>query len=140
MKNAMKLEEVPRLEEAKRQFDHWRETRRNRRSRIPSELWQTAIDLIGQYSKNEVARALGLNYTDLKERYEAQAGPENSASPSPDNAFVEIPRPGHPERCVSDYILEVEGREGRKLELTIRREGAGLDVVSLVKGLWDVTT
>lgn len=140
MENVTKLQEVPRLEEVKRQFSRWRETRQNRRSRIPTELWQTATDLIGPYSKNEVARALGLNYTDLKKRYEAQCVSGPSVSTPADNAFVEIPWPAHPASCVSDYVLEVEGREGRKLKLTIRHEGAGLDVVSLVKGLWDVVT
>ena len=103
------------------------------------ELWQTAIDLIGPYSVNEVSRVLKLNHTEVKKRYEAQAAPAKIDAPPPDSRFVEFAWDA-PMGRVSDCVLEVEGREGRKLKLTVRDEGAGLDVLALAKGLWEATT
>jgi hypothetical protein len=139
MENVAQSQEVPTLEEAKRRFALWRETRPNGKSRIPADLWQTAIDLVGPYSMNEVARGLKLNHRALKDRHEAQQLRAGSPDASPPARFVEFPW-NIPASHVSDCVLEVEGREGRKLKVTLRAEGAGLDVLALAKGLWEMTT
>jgi len=143
MQNAEQLQEIspPKhsLEEAKRRFAHWRETRPKRRGRIPAELWQTAIGLIGPYSLNEVSRALNLNHTDLKKRHEAQCAGAPPLDHPLEPRFVELACT-EPVSRVSDCVMEVEGREGRKLKLTIRDESAGVDLLALAKGLWELSS
>jgi len=126
------------LEEAKRRFEHWRASRLKGRSRIPTELWQTAIDLVGRHTVNEVARALKLNHRELKSRHEVQHPPAARPATSPTPRFVELPWSAA-SGGVTDCVLEVEGREGRKLRVTVRDEGSGLDVLALAKGLWEAT-
>ena len=139
MESAAQWHEIPTLEEAKRRFEHWRETRPKRKSRIPPDLWQTAIELVGPYSLNQVARGLKLNHRDLKNRHEARHPPDGSEETTATPRFVEFPWTP-PASHVSDCVLEVEGHEGRKLKLTVRDEGVGLDVLALARGLWELTT
>ena len=139
MERAARSKDSDRLEEARRRFEQWRQSRPKGRSRIPADLWQTAVDLIGPYSVNEVARGLKLNHRELKSRHEARHRPAGSADGSPTPRFVEFPchLPASPGM---DCVLEVEGPAGRKLKVTIRDERAGSDVLTLAKALWDLTT
>ncbi len=59
------------LEAVRCQFEHWRESRKNRRERIPEELWSAAIGLVNRYSVNQISLALRLNYNDVKKRIPA---------------------------------------------------------------------
>ena len=59
------LETQSRLQEVSAIFAHWRSTGKPR-NRIPEELWQAAVDLAPCYSTHRIARALRLNYTELK--------------------------------------------------------------------------
>jgi hypothetical protein len=139
MERSTRAKEAAALEEAKCRFEQWRQSRPKGRSRIPAELWQTAVDLIGPHSVNEVARGLKLNYRDLKMRHEAQPSPAGLQESPPIPRFVELPL-SPPASRVSDCVLEVEGREGRNLKVTVRHEGSGLDVLVLAKGLWELTS
>jgi hypothetical protein len=127
------------LQEGKHRFAQWRQSRPKGRSRIPADLWQTAVDLIGPYSVNEVARGLKLNHRELKSRHEAQHRPGGPPDATAFPRFVEFPchLPASP---VLDCVLEVEGPAGRKLKVTVRDERAGSDVLALAKGLWDLAT
>jgi hypothetical protein len=57
----------PRLQEVSAIFAKWSSARKPR-SHIPENLWQAAIDLAPFYSIHRIARALRLNYTELKHR------------------------------------------------------------------------
>jgi|GEM_PF-3186912 len=52
--------------------------------RLPEELWQAAVDLAPPYSTHHIARALRLNYTDLKRRIGKRPPEEHAAE------FIEI--------------------------------------------------
>jgi len=84
MRTEYPLETQSRLQEVTAKFSRWRTTRKPR-SRIPEELWQAAVDLAPLYSTHHVARALRLNYTELKRRI-AKRPPEEYAA-----EFIEIP-------------------------------------------------
>jgi len=139
MKEADHSQEKPTLEATQRLFEHWRENRPKARSRIPPELWQTAINQIGPHSLNEVSRALRLSYTDLKKRSEAQSSSAVPVAPPATPRFVELTW-NKPPIPVSECKMEVENREGKKLTLTIRNETAGLNAIALAKGLWELTS
>ena len=126
------------LEEARHEFEQWRATRPKGRSRIPGELWQRAIELVGCHTVNEVARSLSLNHSELKSRYEAEHSPAAAAVAADPPRFVELSWEA-PAIAVTGCLLEVEGSGGRKLKVSVQDEGSGLDVLALAKGLWEVT-
>ncbi len=138
MEHATQTSTTASLEEIKHRFEQWRQARPKGRSRIPAELWQAGIDLIGPtYSINKVASGLKLNHQELKHRYLAQH-PDSLPTPPAKPRFVEIPCTP-PVGNISEYVLEVEDGHGRKLKLTVRDEGRGLDVPALARGLWEAT-
>ncbi len=55
------------IEKVKQRFETWREVR-NKRTKIPEELWQAAVELSSDYSLNKISQTLHLNYSVLKER------------------------------------------------------------------------
>jgi hypothetical protein len=78
------METQSRLQEVTAIFARWRSTRRLR-SRIPEQLWQAAVDLAPFYSTHQIARALRLNYTELKQRIKKHLPQEEHAA-----EFIEI--------------------------------------------------
>jgi hypothetical protein len=115
---------VPRpLARAAERFEKWRK-RGPRRRKIPDGLWDLARTLAEAYGVHRTARALRLDYYDLKGRVEA-ATPTGAAGAEPAATFLEVlPRPG------SECVVEIEDRRGGKM--TIRLQGP-VDVVALTK-------
>ena len=115
---------VPRpLALATERFEKWRKRGRARR-KIPDRLWDLARSLAETYGVNRTARALRLDYYDLKGRVEA-AGPSRAPAPETAATFVEVlPQPG------GECVVEIEDRRGAKM--TIRLSGT-VDVVALAK-------
>ena len=115
---------VPRpLALATDRFEKWRKRGPVRR-KIPERLWDLARALAETYGVNKTARALRLDYYDLKGRVEALG---RGAAPPPETAatFVEVlPRQG------GECVVEIEDRRGGKM--TIRLPGPG-DAVALAK-------
>lgn len=54
------------LTELAGRFEHWRQTRAQRREHIPQTLWDQAVALSTVLSNSQVARRLRLSPTDLK--------------------------------------------------------------------------
>ena len=59
-------------------FSQWRASRASRRTAVPTSLRQQAIELLKDYRKSHVIKALGINNTMLKNWQEQKA--ESSAS------------------------------------------------------------
>jgi hypothetical protein len=57
------------VERVRQRFERWRR-RRKKRSRIPEQLWRAAVAVAASYGVNPTARALGLDYYELKKRLE----------------------------------------------------------------------
>lgn len=72
-----------RLQEVSALFAQWRSTRKPR-TRIPEQLWQAAVDLSPFYATHRIARALRLNYSELKDRIKKRIPQERVAE------FVEV--------------------------------------------------
>jgi hypothetical protein len=83
------------LEEVKQAFAEWRKERKHR-TPIPRALWDAAVKLSRQYSVNHISKALHLNYTELKKRFQRpRSGKSLSNSESrridmPGATFVEL--------------------------------------------------
>ncbi|MFC2171897.1 hypothetical protein ACFLU6_04620 [Acidobacteriota bacterium] len=116
MQQNQETSQGPTLKSVEEQFRQWRETRTRRRP-IPEELWKAAVPLIGEYSVNQVSRALRLNYTALKKR--ATEGAENKeGSVSVKNSrFVELDVNVVMNNGMN-WTVEMENTEGAKMKIT----------------------
>ena len=133
--------------ELRRKIETWRKTRR-KRTRMPEELWVSAVALAQDYGIYKVSQALRVNYGGLKKRVIGAGlvgvegrgdanvrGPQNVAAKGDADAvaFVELqPRvlPAEP-RCI------VELREPSGKIMTLRLSDPGeLDVATLMDGFW----
>jgi hypothetical protein len=100
------------LAKAARRFEEWRRKRTTRC--IPEDLWALAAGLGARHGVSRTARALRIQYYDLKKRVEAAATP-SSEEPAPSPAFVEIltAAPAAPSEC----LVEFESPSGAKMRI-----------------------
>jgi hypothetical protein len=121
------------LENVRRRFERWRETRRAG-SRIPGSLWAAAVRMAGTCGLHRTARALRLDYYSLKERVEQQA----TASPaSTDGAagipFLELAPSASLAPC--DCTVEWEDAAGAKMRVHLK--GTTMpDLAALGRSFW----
>ena len=139
------------LESVRYQFAQWRETRKNRRERIPEDLWSAAVRLLDQYSINQISRALGLNYNDLKKRlptclhacmrktagsqatYKQKQKAYTKRNKLSSDDFVEVEwQNGFPS---SECIIEMEDAYGSKMRMSFKGQ-ADPDLLELGKSFW----
>jgi hypothetical protein len=105
------------LSGAAERFEAWRRQRTGRE--IPADLWAVAADLAARFGVSRTARALRVQYYDLKKRVPADEVPERSrSSPVPAASFVEIltasPAAG------SDVVVEFERASGSKMRIRLK--------------------
>lgn len=128
----------PKLEAVRDQFEHWRRTRK-KRSPIPEALWEAAAALATEHGIHRVAKALGLNYPDLKRRVchgdalarrvEAAVAPKSSATMLA-QTFVEVDL--GPSLAPAPCVVEMEHPGGVKMKISLRGLG-GADLAALVQ-------
>ena len=120
------------LESVQYQFEKWRETRKSPRETIPGYLWTAAVRLLNQYSINQIARALHLNYNELKKRMPGQtsvAKKKTSSAPF----FVELDwKRNFP---ASECLIEMEDASGSIMRMSFKGQ-ADLDLLELGKAFW----
>lgn len=121
----------PTLEEVQDKFRIWRKSRKKRTS-IPRDLWQAAIEQTKSYSINTVSKALGLSNTDLKKRVEASRT-DISCSPSPAATFVEL---GLNEAIPGRCIIEMDTPRGARVKMDLMGT-VGIDLLKLAKAFWE---
>jgi len=112
-------------EELHSQLDHWRKTR-EKRSRVPEAVWDSAARLAEEFGINRIARALGLNHTTLKKRLSGSGARKKESDP----VFVEIgsAAPAFSSECV----LELENRAGAKMRIELKGERV-IDLLELTR-------
>lgn len=113
------------LERASRRFEAWRKTRTT--IRIPEDLWSLAAELGAQYGVNRTARALRLQYPDLKKRVEAKIPSPEGSGTAP--GFVEIRTMSSP-AAAPGCRVEFEAPSGVKVRVHLPG-GEGPDLVAL---------
>ena len=100
------------LEKLRRRLEEWRNSNKPR-TRLPVRLWNTAARLAVRYGLNQTAKALHLDYYDLKRRVDVIAD-RNGPVPS----FVElVPAAASP---VSECLIELEARSGTKMRIHLK--------------------
>jgi len=115
------------LDQLSGQFEHWRQTRPNRRDRIPDPLWDQAVALTSTLSASRVAKHLRLGLSDLKQQIANRQGQTTMPSAS---GFVEVPPP--PAQTQGFGSLEVELQRPDGARLRIHSPDASLPLAAIV--------
>jgi len=97
-------------------------------NRFQKICWQAAADLARKHSINTVSKALGLNYTDLKDRIYGPSKPKPVGKEK--DFFVEL-KPGQP-FLVPEATLEMETEKGSRLKISLKGR-TDFDLMSLAK-------
>ena len=123
------------LARVQRALTDWRQRRRHREA-IPENLWQRIVPLAQAHGVSPVARALGVNYTTLKERTVAGANGVILQGEKRTDGFIEVPvaTPG-PWSTSSQWTIELEDRQGAKLTLRLA-QAESTTALTLAQGLW----
>ena len=107
-------------------FDGWRKGRKTR-SRVPDELWDTAVPLARKHGLNRVSRALGVKYDSLKRRMTVDSTREAPTAAT----FVEVSR----SKVAEEYVIELEERRGAKMTIRLSSSSA-IDIVGLASAFF----
>ena len=103
------------VEAVRRRLDQWRRTRRHKRERIPEALWEAIGRLARGYGVSRSARALGVDYYDLKQRSATPNGKSHATSGSSGFVEVHLPMPMAPAPCV----IELEDCSGTRMVMRL---------------------
>ena len=113
----------------------WRLQRRHREA-IPETLWRRIVPLAQAHGISPVARALGVNYTTLKERTVVGANGVDRPVEKQTDGFIEVPVTGAGHWSASpQWTIELEDRQGTKLTLRLA-QGESTNALALAQGLW----
>lgn len=115
------------LKRAAKSFETWRRTRTSRK--IPDSLWNLAIELAATHGVYRCARALRLDFAELKKRVLARSEMK-STSLAECPTFVEVVPPSTGSEC----LLELENMRGTKLRMQLRG-ASSRDLVDLAGAL-----
>jgi len=120
----------PAVETVRRRFQIWRKKGPARR-RIPTALWDAAVELCQDHSINKVSRALRLNYYGLKRRVHKT----KDIGLGSDHGFVKLDL-GAPLVSAAEWRVEMEAPNGGKMTLSLKGAPRDLDPVELIRTFW----
>jgi hypothetical protein len=99
-------------DQLQKRLETWRKSHKAR-SRLPVRLWNAAVRVAGQCGLNKTAKALRLDYYDLKKRLEAVAVDHGPAA-----SFIELsPAASSP---FPECLIELEARNGTKMRIHLK--------------------
>ena len=105
-----------RLDEARHEFERWRQSRTNR-SRVPENLWNLAGEVARGCGVFRTARELHLNYNALRNRIKPSASRVGRKEPAP-AGFVELM--AAPAIRFSECTVEIERGKGTKVRIHLK--------------------
>ena len=122
-----------RVTQLRGRIEGWRR-QRSKGSRMPEELWTSAVSLARRHGVYPVARALRIDYGALKRRTTRR--PQDGKRAGRTSEFVEL-APAPLIRRAQPFGMEVElwGADGAKLVLRLPA-GERLDVETLAEAFW----
>lgn len=118
----------PTIEDVRRRFEQWRESRKHR-TPIPESLWEGAVGLCADHSIYRISRTLRLDYNALKRRV-CCSRPDFLAAPVLSSAFVELDLQASP--AEAECLVEMEDKTGASRRLHIKGRVC-LDPLELMK-------
>ena len=122
---------VENLEEVDQRFKRWRSTR-TRGTPIPQALWASAVGLAREQGLNRTARALRLDYYDLKKRLESAAGTRCAGHAQP--TFVEWVAPTA--LGGGECLVELENARGAKMRIQLKGGDLAGSLARLSSAFW----
>jgi hypothetical protein len=125
-KDAVRSKQV---EKAMKKFDSCRRSRKTV-SRIPDNLWESAVLAAREVGVNQAARALGLEYYALKKR----VGSMDVTVSKPSGGFIEL-SPTCAAPFFTEWAVEMENGNGDRMRFAAR-SAADADVVELCRAFW----
>jgi hypothetical protein len=100
------------LEKLRQRLEVWRNSQKPR-TRLPRRLWNAAARLAAHHGLNKTAKALHLDYYDLKKRVDAVDGRKGSVP-----SFIElVPAASSP---FPECLIELEARSGTKMRIHLK--------------------
>jgi hypothetical protein len=117
------------INQLQKRLEAWRQSHKPR-SRLPIRLWNAAARIAGRCGINKTAKALRLDYYDLKKRLEVATvkhGPATSfieLSPATSSSFPEC-------------LIELEARNGTKMRIHLKGMTAP-DLNALSNTFWRI--
>ena len=124
------------LEAVAKHFAHWRRKKTNG-ERIPEELWNQALALLGNYGISQVSRTLRLSYTELDKRRKISEAGRSRQGSGDDTAFVEIDRAlvdQAAEPADGAVWMELERPDGLRLRIRPSHRGDMLTLLDRFMG------
>jgi hypothetical protein len=114
------------IDHLRKRLDTWRKFHRPR-GRIPDRLWNSAVRVAGHCGLNRTAKALRLDYYDLKKRLDAVSLNQGTIP-----SFIELSPvvSGQAPEC----IIECENRSGAKMRIHLK--GMGSPDLNILSTFW----
>jgi hypothetical protein len=120
------------LTEVQKKFETWRKTR-EKRTRIPKELWGAAIALLPDHTPYEISKTLSINFSRLEKQI-LSARVEQPKIKPPSFIELDIGKNNSNAEC----ILEVENKAGSKMKLYFKNNPS-LDLMEFSKAFLNQT-
>ena len=119
------------LQNTRRRFERWRQTR-PARSRIPEALWDAAARMAERYGLARTASVLRLDYYRLKKRLDQKGAHRSERSrAAAKTTFIELPvRP-----ATAECVVELEDGVGAKMRIHLKGAEAP-DLAALSRSFW----
>jgi hypothetical protein len=116
MPRVVKLQVPSQLRELCEQIERWRLTRLSR-TRIPEELWRAAAVVAKRVGIHPVAKALRLDYYDLKRRVDELSAPLARLSSHP--GFIEVSPECPPAPSRVSLAVQMERADGARFQVQL---------------------
>jgi len=121
-------QDIQQLEQIKKRFINWRRTRKAKNP-IPKRLWNSAAKIAMQCGLSRTAKALRLNYYDLKKRIDVRINAQSPLAP----AFIELSPAAA--GSTSECFIECENKNGSKMRIQIKGMNAP-DLNAISAAFW----
>jgi hypothetical protein len=130
------------LEALSNRVEHWRKHRDGGRSKVPEDLWNSAVDMARVAGVHATSKALRFNYYSLKDRLVLADGEASGRKKADCGAtFVEVQMPSArtpiPRESVAGgrTVVELLGTGGARMRIAVIGS-SNVNVVGLAQTFW----
>ena len=131
----------PNLEAVRSQFDTWRDSKKTKTEKIPTELWQAAEQLLGHYKFTHITKTLRLKSNDFKKHIKHNSIESKSVIksnktpiPIPMSEFVEL-KPFNSQIHNYECTIEMQDKDGSKMRINTNGISS-INIVHLTQTFW----